>query len=534
MPKFNNDLRSRLKRRFSALFKKKDSDIKSSLDSNTKRNRSFKFILLGGITSFILLVVFIHERQPKAVKEAPKEVKTTVDISLEKQWMGKAQQEVDVLSQSQRQFKKATDDQLIQLSRTLKQLDSRMAQLNEKIADIDRNKSDLTSHQQEGKHGKTSSQDERKSSYKNNENNKNHSQTDINNPNINDAYDRFNQDSTQNNTQDTGEVANPDIDQFMQNSSPQSNAMIGYEAPVDKKKSPEVVYKSNPNAGSLPLGSWAKVSLLNGGDFPAGVSAQGQPKPVFVNLLSDFVMPNGYRYNLKGCTGMGAGFGGYSEKRVYIKIHQISCVGKKGVTMVSDNLVAQVMDSDAKVGLKGELYENTAYKSMLATISGIFSGVASVAASSQGTSYSGAQGAYSVLSGGAAVNSSIGNAAASGLGQLSKFFIDKLNSMQPYITVNTGRISTIVISQTKALHWVNRQDAKVKMNAPVEVAKAQDIEVKANIAPKAETSNHSMSHGLGNIEGIKNIQDAPDSVSKAVENALDKGAQLTGEFSKGL
>jgi hypothetical protein len=106
--------------------------------------------------------------------------------------------------------------------------------------------------------------------------------------------------------------------------------------------------------------------------------------------------------------------------------------------------------------------------------------------------------------------------------------------MQPYITVNTGRISTIVISQTKALHWVNRQDAKVKMNAPVEVAKAQDIEVKANIAPKAETSNHSMSHGLGNIEGIKNIQDAPDSVSKAVENALDKGAQLTGEFSKGL
>ena len=241
--------------------------------------------------------------------------------------------------------------------------------------------------------------------------------------------------------------------------------MLIYTAPSVKNKKVKIELKRNPNAGTISIGSWMKASLITGGEFPAGASADTQPRTVFLRILNDAVMPNGYRYNLKGCIAMGAGWGSETTHRVYIKVQQVSCTGFAGKDMIAGDMISQVFDSDAHVGLRGKYVANEGYKAFMATMSGLFGGIAGIASQSQGTTYSGATGVTNVLSPTASMRAGGLNGAAGGLGELSKYYIQRMEAVQPFVDVNAGRIVTLIVSQNTPLRWVNRQDMQVPVTA---------------------------------------------------------------------
>ncbi len=482
------------------LFKKKDDDIETSVGLSKIRLKKFWRIFWVGLIILIITVIWLHHEQAPVYHKPDPLVKVTTDVTPEQSWMGTTQIQVDNIQAKQAEYQRQTDKHFTNIDRNLKDISSAIAVLNKKIDQ------------------KTTTQTTTTVTHEKSENNNDAS---ITNPSGNQA--NLTSNSQHKSSHDNKKVldegnAPPSY------ASPQPQGMIIFNASRKVISKPELEMKKNPNAGAINIDSWAKASLLNGGDFPAGVSAQGEPRPVFLRILTNFTMPNGYRYNLKGCTALGAGYGDYSTSRVYIKVQQVSCTGHGGRDMISTGLIGQIMDSDAKIGLRGQLVENEGYKAFLATVAGIFSGLASTAAQSQSTSYMGAQGAYSVLSGQSAYNAAGGNAAASGLGELSKYFINKLNSMQPYININTGRIVTVMISETTPIHWENRQDLKIPVTTEVDKPKVTNV-------PASTTQNKTIGGQVQKMIMPPQDDQAQQRQKKAVADNLRRTQQVMANMN---
>ena len=63
----------------------------------------------------------------------------------------------------------------------------------------------------------------------------------------------------------------------------------------------------------LPSGSFTRAILLNGLDAPTGGQSQKDPQPVLLRLEDNAILPNAYRFGVKECFVVGAGYGDISS-----------------------------------------------------------------------------------------------------------------------------------------------------------------------------------------------------------------------------
>lgn len=220
-----------------------------------------------------------------------------------------------------------------------------------------------------------------------------------------------------------------------------------------------VGYTAASNAGMLPPGSFADVSLLHGLDAATGTTAQANPMPVLLNVQNNATLPGSAKYALKSCFVLGSSFGDLSSERVYVQLTKLSCVDKNDRLILSADVQGYVVDSDGRLGLRGVITDRQGSRLAKAMLAGFAQGLAGALKMSQGTVSTSPLGSIQSLTGGDALKSAGLQGAADANTQLAQFYLNEAKQMFPVLTVDAARTATIVFQQPVMLKW-GTQDAR--------------------------------------------------------------------------
>ena len=103
--------------------------------------------------------------------------------------------------------------------------------------------------------------------------------------------------------------------------------------PSRRTQAPEAGGASNarPLGTWLPAGSYSEAVVLAGVDASAGVSSQGDPRPVLLRLTGPAYSAAGngraLTVDVAGCTVTGAAYGDLSSEKVYARLRTMTCAG---------------------------------------------------------------------------------------------------------------------------------------------------------------------------------------------------------------
>lgn len=237
---------------------------------------------------------------------------------------------------------------------------------------------------------------------------------------------------------------------------PTSSDPAAAAANAETKASVQV--KESPYAGMLPPGAFADVALLHGLDAATGTTAQANPQPVLLNIQNHATLPGAARYQLKSCFALGSAFGDLSSERLYVQLAKLSCVDKQNRLMLATEIQGYIVDSDGRLGLRGEVVDRQGAKLAKSMLAGFAEGLAGALKMSQGSVSSSPLGSITSMAGEEAVRSAGLQGVSTGASQLSQFYLKEASQMFPVISVDAGRKANIVIQSGANLKW-GPQDA---------------------------------------------------------------------------
>jgi conjugal transfer pilus assembly protein TraB len=213
------------------------------------------------------------------------------------------------------------------------------------------------------------------------------------------------------------------------------------------EKSTQDAKKAPRSAGSyMPSGSFTRAVLLGGLDAPTGGQSQRNPQPVLLRLTDNAILPNHFRFRVKECFVVAAGYGDISSERAYLRTETLSCVTHTGQAL-DIPIKGYVAGEDGKAGMRGRLVSKQGQLLANALIAGVTSGIGH--AFQQGaTSYSiSPLGSTATVNQGEQLTAGIGTGVGRALDRLAQYYITLAEKTFPVIEVDAGRVVDVVITQ---------------------------------------------------------------------------------------
>ncbi len=206
----------------------------------------------------------------------------------------------------------------------------------------------------------------------------------------------------------------------------------------------------------LPAGSHAEAVVLAGVDASAGISSQGDPRPVLLRLTGPAwtAAPGAdggaaLSVDIAGCTVTGAAHGDLSSEKVYVRLRTMTCAAPgsgAGPGSVVETEVAGFVAGSGKTGVRGPVVSREGALIEKAFLAGLVSGV--------GQGVSGAFQPQAVATGGAAAvaNTGLADIGRAGLGagaasagqKVADYMIRRAEQYQPVIQLRAGTRVTVV------------------------------------------------------------------------------------------
>ena len=202
----------------------------------------------------------------------------------------------------------------------------------------------------------------------------------------------------------------------------------------------------------LPAGSYADAVVLAGVDASAGVSSQGDPRPVLLRLTSPARSAaeggEALRADVAGCTLTGAAYGDLSSEKVYVRVRTLTCAGPEPGTVIETEVAGFVAGS-GKAGVRGPVVSREGALVEKAFIAGLVSGAGESAANilqaravnSAGDGAGNAAGLADVGRAG------LGAGAGSAGRRVADYLIRRAEQYQPVIQLQTGTRVTVVFME---------------------------------------------------------------------------------------
>ena len=205
----------------------------------------------------------------------------------------------------------------------------------------------------------------------------------------------------------------------------------------------------------LPAGSHAQAVVLAGVDASAGISSQGDPRPVLMRITGPAWTAAGdtragdgtaLSVDLAGCTVTGAAHGDLSSEKVYARLRTLTCAGSEPGTVV-ETQVAGFVAGAGKTGVRGPVVSREGALVEKAFLAGAVSGL--------GEGVSGAFQPQAVATGAgtaAVANTGLGDIGKAGLGsgartagaKVADYLIRRAEQYQPVIQLQAGTRVTVV------------------------------------------------------------------------------------------
>ena len=193
----------------------------------------------------------------------------------------------------------------------------------------------------------------------------------------------------------------------------------------------------------LPAGSHAEAVVLSGVDASAGVSSQGDPRPVLFRITGPAwtAAENGaaMQVDVAGCTVTGAAHGDLSSEKIYARLRTMTCAGP-GFGTVIETDVAGFVAGSGKVGVRGPVVSREGALVEKAFLAGLVSSLG------QGVSQAFQPQAVATGGGAALANSGLGDIGRAGLGsgaasagqKVADYMIRRAEQYQPVIQLGAG------------------------------------------------------------------------------------------------
>ena len=199
----------------------------------------------------------------------------------------------------------------------------------------------------------------------------------------------------------------------------------------------------------LPAGSYADAVVLAGVDASAGVSSQGDPRPVLLRLTSPARSAaeggEALEADVAGCTLTGAGYGDLSSEKVYVRLRTLTCAGPEPGTVIETEVAGFVAGS-GKAGVRGPVVSREGALVEKAFLAGLVSGAGESAANvlQAPAGNSGGDGAANAASLADVGRAGLGAGAGSAGRRVADYLIRRAEQYQPVIQLQTGTRVTVV------------------------------------------------------------------------------------------
>ncbi len=221
---------------------------------------------------------------------------------------------------------------------------------------------------------------------------------------------------------------------------------------TDPRTGPELVADAvaKPVSAWLPAGAHASAIVLAGVDASAGISSQGDPRPVLMRITGPAwtAAENGtaLQVDIDGCTVTGAAHGDLSSEKVYVRFRTMTCAGPEPGTVVETEVAGFVAGS-GKTGVRGPVVSREGALVEKAFLAGVVSGVGQGAAQAFQP-----QAVATGASGAAVANTALGDIGRAGLGagassagqKVADYMIRRAEQYQPVIQLQAGTKVTLV------------------------------------------------------------------------------------------
>ena len=240
------------------------------------------------------------------------------------------------------------------------------------------------------------------------------------------------------------------IETFELEGAPQSSV-------TDSRTGPELVADAvaKPVSVWLPAGAHAEAVVLAGVDASAGVSSQGDPRPVLFRITGPAwtAAEDGaaLQVDVAGCTVTGAAHGDLSSEKVYARLRTMTCAvpepgtgERPGAVIETD--VAGFVAGSGKTGVRGPVVSREGALVEKAFLAGLVSGAG------QGVAQAFQPQAVATGGGAAVANSGFGDIGRAGLGagassagqKVADYMIRRAEQYQPVVQLQAGTKVTLV------------------------------------------------------------------------------------------
>ncbi len=234
------------------------------------------------------------------------------------------------------------------------------------------------------------------------------------------------------------------IETFELDGAPQSSA-------THSPGGPELVADAvaKPVSSWLPAGAHAEAVVLAGVDASAGVSSQGDPRPVLLRITGPAWTAaedgTALAVDVDGCTVTGAAHGELSSEKVYVRFRTMTCAGPEPGTVVETDVAGFVAGS-GKTGVRGPVVSREGALVEKAFLAGMVSGLG------QGVSQAFQPQAVATGAGAAVANTGLGDIGRAGLGagagsagqKVADYMIRRAEQYQPVVQLQAGTKVTLV------------------------------------------------------------------------------------------
>ena len=220
---------------------------------------------------------------------------------------------------------------------------------------------------------------------------------------------------------------------------------------TESRSGPELVADSvaKPVGAWLPAGAHAEAVVLAGVDASAGISSQGDPRPVLLRITGPAWTAaedgTALQVDIDGCTVTGAAHGDLSSEKVYARLQTMTCAGPRPGTVV-ETPVAGFVAGSGKTGVRGSVVSREGALVEKAFLAGVVSGVG------QGAAQAFQPQAVATGGGAAVANTGLGDIGRAGLGagassagqKVADYMIRRAEQYQPVIQLQAGTKVTLV------------------------------------------------------------------------------------------
>ncbi len=222
---------------------------------------------------------------------------------------------------------------------------------------------------------------------------------------------------------------------------------------------------AKPVSDWLPAGAHAEAVVLAGVDASAGVSSQGDPRPVLMRITGPAwtAAEDGVALSVDvdGCTVTGAAHGDLSSEKVYVRFRTMTCAGPEPGTVVETEVAGFVAGS-GKTGVRGPVVSREGALVERAFLAGMVSGLG------QGASQAFQPQAVATGSGAAVANTGLSDIGRAGLGagassagqKVSDYMIRRAEQYQPVVQLQAGTRVTLVFLEGARIGGAPRPDGR--------------------------------------------------------------------------